>query len=277
MTAADERSRGSRPLPVISAAVLILVMAVAAAAFVAHRDADENAPATPSTPRPASVATSTGPTPGFGVPEIDQFGRRIDIPADPAGHLRPQTSPTRASADPDWLTAAPAGLGEPGGWQRVHGAVVPFSTSDGPTVVRDGVAGGYAHTPQGAALAAVMSVYQVIARPADRAVLAQRLVLTDADRARFDAGIAAGRLPQQQPASLTRSLMAHDAFRVESYAEDLAVIGLAVRVQPPHQAASWITTRVPMVWVDGDWRLRCSGEQLPTATITTLTGWTRWS
>ncbi|PEH76428.1 hypothetical protein CRM89_10890 [Nocardia sp. FDAARGOS_372] len=253
-------------------------MAVAAAAaFVGHRSADEDTPTTPSSIPHGPVATSTGPTTGFGVPEIDQFGRRVDIPADPAGHLRPQTSPTRASADLDWLTAAPAGLDEPGGWQRVHGAVVPFSTSDGPIVMRDGVAGGYAHTPQGAALAAAMSVYQVIARPGDRAVLAQRLVLSDADRARFDAGIASGRLPQQQPAALTRTLIAHDAFRVESYAEDLAVIGLAVRVQPPHQSASWITTRVPMVWVDGDWRLRGSGEQLPTATITTLTGWTRWS
>ena len=40
-------------------------------------------------------------------------------------------------------------------WQRVYGATIPFSTSDGPTAISaDGVPSGFSHTPQGVVLAA---------------------------------------------------------------------------------------------------------------------------
>ncbi len=268
---------------IVSAVLVAAILIAAAIAFAVRQTspdpiADPHTAATPSataTPLPGGVA-------GFAVPEVDIFGRRVDIPLHPDGQLREQQIPSKTSTDRDWLTAPPAGLREPGGWQWVHGVVVPFSTSDGPTWIRDGVAGGYAHTPQGAALAAAMSVYQVAARPGDRAVLAQRLALTPADQARFDAGIAAGRLPRQQPAARTRGLLAYDAFRVETYAPDLAVVRLASRSNEPTTtgtaaARSWISASVPMVWNGTDWMLRGNGNSLTTSQISDLSGWTSWS
>lgn len=261
---------------VASATLLALIVIAAAIAFAAHRSH------TGTTESPAVTATTSAPAAatgeGFDVPEVDAFGRRVDIPRNPAGQLRPQTGPARRPGDPDWLTAPPAGLAEPGGWQRVHGAVIPFSSSDGPTHSRDGIAAGYAHTPQGAALAAAASINQVAARPGDRAVVAARMVLTADDQKAFDAGIAAGKLPVQQPDSVTRNLVASDAFRIDSYATDLAVLRLAAPTPTePTGARSWVTVTVGMVWHDGDWRIRGNGRQLPTATTTDLTGWTRWS
>ncbi|MEU2042659.1 hypothetical protein [Nocardia niwae] len=260
---------------VASVSLLALIMIGASIAYAIHQRTEpaDRAPVTATTSAPAAA---TGE--GFDVPEVDVFGRRVDIPRNPAGQLRAQTSPARLPGDPEWLTAPPAGLAESGGWQRVHGAVIPFSTSDGPAHLRDGIAGGYAHTPQGAALAAAASINQVAARPGDRAVLAARMVLTAADQAAFDAGIASGKLPLQQPEPVTRTLVAPDAFRLDSYAADLAVLRLAARTAgEPSAARSWVTVTVPMVWSDGDWRIRGNGHQLPTATVTDLTGWTRWS
>ncbi|WP_433206629.1 hypothetical protein ACQP1G_20415 [Nocardia sp. CA-107356] len=263
-----------------AATLLVAIMIAGSIAFAIKRTTNGHQP-TISPPSATSAAppmppvSSTGE--GFDVPETDLFGRRIDIPRNPDGALRAQTVPPKHAGDPDWLSAAPAGLREQGGWQRVHGAVVPFSTSDGPTRIHDGVADGYAHTPQGAALAAAMSLYQVAARPGDRAVSAARLVLSPADQATLDSGINSGRLPHQQPASLTRTLIAYDAFRIDTFADDLAVVRLAVRGEQSAQARSWVTAKIPMVWYQGDWRLRGNGNQLPTETVYDLTGWTQWS
>ena len=46
-------------------------------------------------------------------------------------------------------------------------AALPFSTSDGPTTVTDGVASGFARTPHGAALAAYDALARAIAAPDD--------------------------------------------------------------------------------------------------------------
>ncbi|WP_037161292.1 hypothetical protein [Rhodococcoides fascians] len=81
-------------------------------------------------------------------PEFDALGRVTYVPKDPNGVVLAQ-SPPPAGRAPD---AAPSGVM----LQRIHGnMVLPFSTSDGPTAIdASGVATGFAHTPQGAALAA---------------------------------------------------------------------------------------------------------------------------
>ncbi|WP_051407336.1 hypothetical protein [Nocardia sp. CNY236] len=262
---------------VASVLLLAVIMIAASITFALRRTETE-----PTIASSAPVTATTAPPPttghGFEVPEVDLFGRRVDVPRNPAGQLRDQSASQRQPGDPQWLVAAPAGLGEPGGWQRVYGAVVPFSTSDGPTSIVDGVAGGFARTPQGAALAAAMSVNQVAARPGDRAVVAARMLLTPAEREAFDLRAASGILPAQQPDSVTRTLVAPDAFRIDSYAEDLVVLRLAAHGQRHSDGRrSWQTVTVPMVWHNGDWRVRGSGSQLPTEVVGDLTGWTVWS
>ena len=279
----------ARPGMILAASFLCLVLVAGALtfAFTRHDHHGESRGLTTPAPRPSVTTTVTpGTVPGLGVPEADIFGRRVDIPIDPAGVIlaqRPQLQ--NKPTDPDWLTAAPAGLCDhrsgrrdcaPGGWQKIHGAVVPMSISDGPTRLEHGVAAGYAHTPQGAALAAAYTVYELAARPGDTGLRKQRVVLTDADRKQFDAAAAQGRLPAQLGEIYTRWLLAVDAFRVDSYTEDYAVISLAARGAPDRDQQSWSAVAVPMVWHDGDWRVRGTGSQLPTRTVRALAGWTTW-
>lgn len=283
------RAEHLRPGWILSTTFLCLVIVAGAITFALTRHNDHPAtPAltTPTLPPSPTATVAPGSVPGLGVPEADIFGRRVDIPTDPAGAIltqRPETQ--KKPTDPDWLTAAPAGLCDrrigmtecaPGGWQRIHGAVVPMSSSDGPTRIDTGVAAGYAHTPQGAALAAAYTVYEIAARPADSVLRDQRAILTDADRRQFDAAAAQGRLPAQLDEAYTRWMLAVDAFRVDSYADDYAVISLAARAAPDGDRPSWSAVAVPMVWHDGDWRVRGTGTQLPTRTVHDLAGWTTW-
>jgi hypothetical protein len=269
-------------LGLIAAAALIALVVVTGIVVLVtgHRgggQASEGSPAAPPSTTTSPVAP--GAAGGFGVPTTDVFGRRVDLPVDPAGQPLPQSGTQHRPSDPDWLTAAPAGLSDKGGWQRVHGAVVPFSTSDGPTRIVNGAAAGYAHTPQGAALAAAYTLNEIGARPGDSALLDVRAVLTPEDRAQFQAGVAAGRMPMQQPESITRYLIAPDAFKVDQYADDFCIVRLATRAggTDASDGPSWTTGPLPMVWVDGDWKLRFAGGQVATETIHDLVGWTQWA
>ena len=286
----DHPPRRSRASGTLAATFLALITVTAAVLFAVHHDHRPPSPALPApTPPPSSspsASAAPGEIPGFGVPQADPFGRRIDIPGDPGGQVRSQQlALQKQPSAPDWLTAAPAGLChiaqetttcEPGGWQKVHGAVVPFSTSDGPTRLEHGVAAGYGHTPQGAALAAAYTAYEVAARPGDRRLLATRLLLTATDQQQFESGIAAGTLPVQQDPQHTQWMLAWDAFRLADYSPDFAVVRLAARAPDTDNGPTWSTVTVPMVWHNNDWLVRGTGSELPVETIRDLAGWTPW-
>ncbi|MGV9638101.1 hypothetical protein ACWDO0_28325 [Nocardia rhamnosiphila] len=260
----------------ISFVVLLLVIGVIVLATGGQDDDSETA----GPPATSTVAPTTAPSTatGFGTPAVDMFGRRVDIPNNPAGQPLDQSAPQRKPGDPDWLTAAPAGTRDKGGWQRVAGAAVPFSTSDGPTRIRDGVPTGYAHTPQGAALAAAYVLWETSARPGDRVLRERMVVMSDSELAEFDRLKAQGRLPENQPESVTRYMVAPDAFKVVSWADDLCVLELATRAQPDGNGVSrWVSNQLPMVWDGTGWRLRLPADQrLRQETVHTLAGWTPW-
>lgn len=127
--------------------VVIILAGLAVSLVVLQRDQD-----TPlvNTDAGGSNAPVT-PDPQAGLfepdPEFDTLGRVTYVPKDPNGVVLEQITPPAGRA----ADAAPAGVM----LQRIHGnMVLPFSTSDGPTAVdSSGVATGFAHTPQGAALA----------------------------------------------------------------------------------------------------------------------------
>ncbi|NNH73664.1 hypothetical protein HLB23_28075 [Nocardia uniformis] len=271
--APQDQQRGKQIGLIAALAVVALVIVGGVAALnVGHDNA------TPTTNAPVSAPSHGDSTAtGFDVPATDVFGRRVDTPRNTAGQPLTQTGRGRTSTDPDWLTGAPV-LPTQGGWQRVAGASVPFSTSDGPTRVADGVAAGWAHTPQGAALAAVYAGYQVNARPGSRTVR-ERLIINPAKGLReFESNKAAGRLPDQLPENLTRYFVAPDAFRIDSYAEDMAVVAIATRGVDNNGAPAWTATQIVMVWDGGDWRLQPPpGATPPQHVISTLTGgWIKW-
>ena len=140
------------PYTWVAIVVVIVLVTVVLAATLGHRSQSGTPSATqPSTatavPSTSLPSGSDGTYAGSG---LDSLGHGYRIPVNAAGHALPQSARPSSSTLTSPL-AAPQGLE----WQRVYGAPVPFSTSDGPREVHsDGTVSGFSHTPQGAALAA---------------------------------------------------------------------------------------------------------------------------
>ncbi|MFI5498689.1 hypothetical protein ACIA5E_06435 [Nocardia asteroides] len=254
---------------IASGALLALILVVGAVVYFTSGD-----PAVDDAPPPAQAVGGTG----FADPEVDLLGRRIDIPNNPAGQPLAQEPATRRTpADSDWLTAAPEGTAKPHGWQRVYGASVPFSTSDGPERIEDGRAVGFARTPQGAALAAAQITYRLSARPADRALYLTQVRPSSAQLAAYDSAWSSDKLPKQQPEKVTRYFVASDAFKIDDYADDMAIVRLASRGPVIDGKQLYAAMRMIVVWDEGDWRLKPSTTtNAQTEYVETLAGWTKW-
>lgn len=262
---------------VVSAAVVALIVVVGVVMIIARGSGtttnDNSAGGSPVGPTDI-VSDATG----FAAPDVDVWGRRVDVPNNPAGQPLPQNPGLQhKSTDRDWLSAAPAGTTTAGGWQRVFGVSVPFSTSDGPARLDNGLAVGYAHTPQGAALAAAQISYRLNARPGDSNLVQQQVRTAPAALEAYNAAVSAGKLVTQQPQNVTKYLVAADAFQVENYADDMAIVRLAMRGEVVGGQQTWAAVRLIMVWDAGDWRLKSSvSNAVQTEYISSLVGWTVW-
>ncbi|MEV6276441.1 hypothetical protein [Nocardia sp. NPDC051832] len=265
----------------LAATVAVLVaVGVTVSALRDNGSEGDRVLATNASSGPLRETTAAAPA-GFAGAAVDVFGRRVDLPNNPAGQPLPQNAVRqRGSADQDWLTAPPAGTRGEGGWQRVYGVSVPFSTSDGPARVEDGLALGYGHTPQGAIVAGAQIMYRANARPADRKLRERQMALTAQEQATYQAKLAEGGVPEQLPESAAKWLVASDAFQIESYTPEQATMRIATRAQAGEGGGNrWMATRLAVVWIDGDWRLKSvpgPDGRPQTETITTLTGWTPW-
>ncbi|MFI1912502.1 hypothetical protein [Nocardia sp. NPDC020380] len=276
MSEKEPSERGGVSFGVIASAAVVALIVVVGAVVYFGRDSSSS-PSTAKGDGTPSTSMNANAT-GFAAPEVDLFGRRVDIPNNPAGQPLPQ-DPTKQkkSTDNDWLTAAPAGTADPHGWQRVFGASVPFSTSDGPARLEDGLAVGYSHTPQGAAIAAAQITYRLNARPADRELYVRQVRVSAQEVSLYDQALADQRLPKQQPERVTRYLVAPDAFQIENYADDMAIVRLAARGPIVDNRQLWAAVRLIMVWDAGDWRLKPSESKVPqTDYVDSLAGWTKW-
>ncbi|MGW4354636.1 hypothetical protein ACWELJ_21405 [Nocardia sp. NPDC004582] len=269
--------RDSRSWVLIASVVFVVLLVVVGTVVLLTRGGSDSDSATTTSPSATPTGIATGAT-GFGTPEVDSFGRRVDMPNNPNGQPLDQLPAARKPSDPDWLTTAPAGTRDKGGWQRVYGVVVPFSTSDGPTRISDGVPGGYSHTPQGAALAASFVMWESLARPADRRLHEQMVVMTPAELAEFDRLKAAGKVPDRLADAATRYMLAPDAFRIVSWADDLCVLTLATKAEPDkNRTPRWTSSQLAMVWDGAAWKLRLPVDRkVPQETIYSLGGWTQW-
>ncbi|OZC56049.1 hypothetical protein CH267_10825 [Rhodococcus sp. 06-621-2] len=127
--------------------VVIILAGIVVSLAVLQRDqdtplvsVDADGSSAPATPGPEAELFEPDP-------EFDTLGRVTYVPKDPNGVILEQITPPAGRA----ADAAPSGVM----LQRIHdNMILPFSTSDGPTAIdSSGVATGFAHTPQGAALA----------------------------------------------------------------------------------------------------------------------------
>ncbi|MEV4156855.1 hypothetical protein AB0J48_27925 [Nocardia salmonicida] len=203
-------------------------------------------------------------------PTVDIFGNRLEVPIEEAGAALPQIAedriePTRS----DFLTAAPARLQ----WQRIwDGAAVPVSGSDGPSLIDAGVAEGFARTPQGAALAAMDAIGRVYAAPDP----IWRRVIRDRFYGGGDTLIDQFARSRTSDPNMARYVTVPEGVRVQpGYRDDLAVVQLAVRSTTGYAIATW-----PMVWVDGDWRIRVPDDAAslwrPATPTSSTVGFGKW-
>lgn len=258
---------------IAAAALLVLIVIVGMLAYFGRTD-ENRRPDTATSPTAARPTEPSGSLTGFAAPEMDILGRRVDVPNNPVGQPLPQEPASQRTIEsPDWLTGAPHGTTRPGGWQRVYGASLPFSTSDGPARIDDGLAVGFSHTPQGAALAAAHIYYRVLAHPADHKIYRRQILLNPDQLAAIDRGEA--RLPMSVPEEVTRYLIASEAFRIGSYNDDFAVVQLALPATLAG-ARTWKMLRLAVAWVDGDWRLEPPWQASGAITVVSLEGWTPW-
>lgn len=230
-----------------------------------ERGRDSSAPSA-SMPAPAPPATGERQ---FGLPSMDMFGNRLDTPADPAGVPLPQDRPVRPDAlAPGYLVAAPSGMVWQRGW---GGAALGFSRSDGPAYVRDGVASGFANTPQGAALAAYNALGRALAAPDgvwQRVIIQRYIGGGQALTARFARSRAA--TPEA-----AKYVVVPDGIRVlPGYRPDFAVVQIAIRARDGWGCSNW-----PMAWTGGDWKVRVpeNPQDLWASTpLDSLTGFGVW-
>lgn len=274
-------------LTIAAAAVVAVVVICVLAAVVLRMTADSDDAAAP-TPTPTVPAhPSTGPTAptdtdpalqGLAAPIVDRLGRRVDVPKWRGGWALPQVPVDHDPYMAGSRVAAPSGMM----WQRVgDGAIVPFSTSDGPDYVEGLRAFGFEQTPQGAALAGWQITMRIGAANNDtaRRIYDTQVLMTDAQRVELYAGLdAEGPYYRSATDALLTYQTQADAFRVDSYADDLAVIEYASPAVPADDGTrQWLTTRIAVAWDGGDWKVQLP-ENLtdPTGTVSTLDGWTTW-
>lgn len=262
----------SRTTGYFSAAVVVLVVVLVLIVLVRGRSEETPSAASPSTSpttsTPAAPQSDPNSTGGFGPSIADPFGREISVPINEQGQVLVQTDPGER---PPFTAGTPVPAPEGIKWERIGATVAPFSTSDGPTRIDGRLAYGFAHTPQGAALAGwqinartlrsgddVREAYakQVIADPG---FAESRLAALDASR---DADFQTG-----------RALIFPEAFKITSYSDGFAVVQYAF---PVSGGGRWNVGQTSLVWTDDGWKIRLSDVQTPQPQISTLNGWTKW-
>ncbi|NKR53067.1 hypothetical protein GS481_02710 [Rhodococcus hoagii] len=284
----SEQKQGVRK-GTVAAVVIVAVIAVCAIIAVVVAlvgGGDSNNDARPTVPVPS---TTDGPRPqnasgdeanqGLGVPTTDVFGGRVDVPNWPGGWALPQTPVDHRPYSPAVPVDAPTGMM----WQKVNdGVVVPFSTSDGPTTVDGLSARGFGHSPQGAALAGWQILFRITGsnNEVGRSIYDSQVLMSKDLRQQLNARLdAEGPYYRSSTAQQMKYFGRGAAFRVQEYQDDLAVVEYAFRAVPGSNGTDqWSVARMPMVWVDGDWKLQYpdTAAGFEAGTVNSLEGWTTW-
>ena len=171
-------------------------------------------------------------------------------------------------------------------WQDFHGVRLPLSDLDGPRVLDHDRAKGFSRTREGALLAALHIGVRANSRwgpTVFEPTITEQVVGPDAGRlleqtrttyeeSRQEAG-----LPQGSP--LGKAYVDEEAYRWESYAADAATVDIVSAGPDPRGTTVRATTRIQVVWRDGDWRVVAplDGDWGNAATeLKSLDGYTRF-
>lgn len=195
-------------------------------------------------------------------------GQTQIAPAPGSAPANPATTGVLAPNDPQYLTAAPAGVN----FQVVHGLQLPFSPVDGPRRVDGPVAAGYSHTPQGAALAAVQLVARLLYAPDYQQVVQQQSVIPSPVQSQLVA--YRNSRTQASDSDLAATVARTVAFKVDSFTPDQATIDVAF---PNVNGApgTYVTGPYTVDWSGGDWKITDSSNS-QSSTVNSLPGYTTW-
>ena len=223
---------------------LALMLILVGLVLVTHRHEHARRGTDPSAAIPVPVPATGGSA--SGLPSMDMFGNRLDAVRDDAGEAFSQNAARRPDPQsPGFLSAAPSGMAWQRGW---GGAALGTSRSDGPSRIDNGLASGYADTPQGAALSAYDALGRALAAPDGvwQRVVAQRYV---GGGPVLIARFARSRATTPDAA---KYVVVPDGIRVlPGYRPDFAVVQIAIRGRDGWSCSTW-----PMAWTNGDWKVR---------------------
>lgn len=233
----NPRPRPSRRRLIVAVVVIALLLIVGGALFL-NRDRTP----TPSASPPAAPApTSSAPSPST------------------------SAAPTQAGSD-----AVPTATPQDVTWTLFRGLALPSSPSAGPTRVDGPVYAGYAHTPEGALIAATQISARNLVTPDGgwRQVLNAQVVDTPGRDA------YANLRAQTTDALPTAGLAQYAGFRFATYTPDVAVISLGNK----NSNGTYQVANTTVKWVDEDWKLEIppSGLAQP-QTVQSLVGYVPWS
>lgn len=188
-------------------------------------------------------------------------------------HARPtsaRTTPAPQRSPADHANQAPAtslavleaDAGQGLTWASFHGMQLPASPTAGPRDTRGGLASGFAHTPQGALLAAinvgvrtaaqwgsaifVPTITHQVTGPATAALL-------HAEETAYAQLRAAAHIRPGQPAG--QGYAAEDGYRFTTWSPGAATVDILTIGPTASGATVLAATTVQVVWQRGDWRV----------------------
>ena len=269
-------TKNSRKIWAVVIAIIVLVIAIAAAFFIGRgtgNDEDSSSQPEPNIAeekKDQSSNTQGGDEGKWEQSDSDVFGRTIKVPSNGTGNpLTNKVDTEKGTCDtPDSQQVS---------IQSTHFVQTLWSETSGPSSNEASIPAGYAHTPEGAMLAAWNSnvLFQhggEIAKP----LLEKSFT---GEKASEELKSASGaEMPTSEGAS---DMPAPNAYRVTS-CDDSRVIGdLAIPFPTDKNGdpdkKSWGILRVSAVWENGDWKTELDEVKQPVEEeITSLDGWSRW-
>ncbi|MCW3471833.1 hypothetical protein OMK68_19710 [Rhodococcus pyridinivorans] len=259
--AENERASSATKLTIGLAAVAIIVVVGVVVSLVMVFRGEDAEPLVSLDPTTGSSATAQDKDGLFEPdPVFDKGNRVIYVPLEPHGVI---LSDTLASSNRP-ADQAPSGVM----LQRIHGNMdLPFSTSDGPTTFTDnGVATGFARTPQGAALAAA-HYFAYVTGGADRLeLLEQAGKLSDPTGQFADLGL---------PDSMATAAL--PMIKV-IFNPDLALVKFGYTAEMDDGSTKVVASKIPMVWrEDTGWVLKGDATALGVEyEPVPADGWQQW-
>lgn len=255
-----QTENGARWGLIIGAMALVLVLIVSGAtliSFIGGSETTAQEEVIPKVVRDERNATR------------DQLGRTVFTPVNEAGDVleRVNTGPDENSST--YYTARPDVE-----WQRLSGKTeqaigrdYPYSAVAGPWEITEGVAHGFAHSPQGAALAGI-HMLNGVAQGGEKAARASRQFVDDEKTVEMmNLLLSEPEAPELPEMPWARTFA---SYLVVDYDKDAATIryGLA-------DGGGYASWDISLHWADGDWKMseESVAEELEPVTERQMQSW----